>query len=269
MAPETAGTARWASARRVGGVDALAREGFGRGAEAYERGRPAYPPEAVAWACSALGIGPGSLVLDVGAGTGKLALLARAVSGARVVGVEPVDEMREIAAASGLGMLEGTAEDLPAEDGSVDAVVCGEAFHWFDGPRALNEIARVLRPDGGVGLLWNVHRWDREAGWVRALEALLAPHSDRRPETAYGSGRWRAAFEQDRRWTPLEQRAFAQLQRLDPTGLVDHVASVAYVAALPERERRALLAEVAAIAAELPGPVDIPYQTDAYVSRLG
>src|SRR5919106_4874797 len=124
MAPEKAGTARWASGRRVGGVDALAREGFGRGAEAYERGRPAYPPEAVAWACAALGIGPGSLVLDVGAGTGKLALLASAVSGARVVGVEPVEEMREIAAASGLVMLDGTAERLPVADDSVDAVVC-------------------------------------------------------------------------------------------------------------------------------------------------
>ena len=249
-------------------IDTLAHEGFGRGAEAYERGRPGYPVQAVAWICERLGLGPEALALDLGAGTGKLGMLVRAVSKAKVVGVEPVAEMREVAKASGLGVLDGTAEQIPVADGSVDGVVCGEAFHWFDGPRALEELARVLRPSGGVGLVWNLHRWDPEAEWVRAIEALLAPHSDGRAETRYSSGRWRAAFDSDSRWAPLEEQAFAHVQRLEPAGLVDHVASVAYVAALPEDERAALLTEVARVADGLGGEVAIPYQTDVYVSRL-
>jgi SAM-dependent methyltransferase len=261
------GARRWSRTPRAGGIDALAREGFGRGAEAYERGRPAYPREAVEWVCEQLELAPHSLVVDLGAGTGKLGRLVRALSGAKVVGVEPVPEMRAIAAAAGLATLEGTAERLPAADGSTDAVFCGEAFHWFDGSRALDEIARVLGPGGGIGLLWNIHLWDPDADWVRAVEALLAPHSDGRPQTRYGSGRWRAAFELDARWAPLEQRAFLHEQRLDPAGIVDHVASVAYVAVLPEGERAALLAEVERIAGDLPDPIVIPYRTDAYTTR--
>jgi SAM-dependent methyltransferase len=264
----TSGPERWSHAPRVSGVDALAREGFGRGAEAYERGRPAYPRRAVAWVCAQLGVAAGDRILDLGAGTGKLGRLVRELSGAEVIAVEPVAEMRAIAAAHGLDALDGTAEHLPAANGSVENVLCGEAFHWFDARHALGEIARVLRNGGGIGLLWNVHRWDRDAAWVRAVEALLAPHSDRRPQTRYSSGRWRVAFELDRRWAPLKQRSFRHEQHLSPAGLVDHVGSVAYVAALPENERSALLAEVAEIADLLPGGIDIPYRTDVYVTRL-
>jgi SAM-dependent methyltransferase len=264
----TSGSERWLHAPRVRGVDALARDGFGRGAKAYERARPAYPRRAVAWVCAQLRVAASQQIFDLGAGTGKLGRLVRELTGTEVIAVEPVAEMRAIAAAHGLAVLDGTAEDLPAADGSVENVVCGEAFHWFDARRALGEIARVLRDGGGIGLLWNVHCWDRHAAWVRAIEALLAPQSDRRPQTRYGSGQWRVAFELDRRWAPLNQRSFHHEQRLSRAGLVDHVASVAYVAALPQDERSALLAEVARIADDLPEEIDIPYRTDVYVTRL-
>lgn len=261
------GPGRWGGARRSGGIDALAQEGFSRGADAYERGRPGYPLEAVGWICAALGVGADSRVLDLGAGTGKLARLVRELSGAEVIAVEPVAEMREIAAAQGLQVLDGTAEDLGVARGSVDAIVCGEAFHWFDGPRTLAEMARVLRPGGGLGLLWNVHAWDRGAGWVQAIEQLLAPYSDGRAETRYSSGAWRVAFERDPRWSPLEQRVYGHVLQLDASALVDHVDSVAFVAALPDAERAELLAEVRRIARDLPSPLAIPYRTDAYVTR--
>lgn len=249
------------------GIDALAHEGFSRGADAYERGRPGYPRGAVAWLCEALGVAAGSRVLDIGAGTGKLAGLVRELSGADVIAVEPVAEMREIAAAHGLPVLDGTAEALGVASASVDAIVCGEAFHWFDGLRTLAELARVLRPGSGVGLLWNVHAWDRDSGWVQAVERLLAPHSDGRAASRYSSGAWRAAFERDDRWAPLERRVFAHVLTLDASALVDHVGSVAFVAALPEPERAQLLAEVRHIATDLPSPLAIPYRTDAYVTR--
>ena len=262
------GPERWQRTDPVRGIDALAHEGFSRGAAAYERARPAYPREAVAWICERLGVAGGGSVLDLGAGTGKLARLVREVTGADVVAVEPVAEMREIAAAHGVPVVDGTAEDLGVGDETVDAVVCGEAFHWFDGSRALEEMSRVLRPGGGVGLVWNVHAWDREAAWVQAIQQLLAPHSDGRADTRYSSGQWRAAFELDARWSSLEQRVFRHELQLDAAALVDHVDSVSFVAALPDAERAELLGEVGRIARGLAGPVAIPYRTDAYVTRL-
>ncbi len=126
-----------------------AAEGVGRAADAYERGRPAYPVPAVAWLAEALGVAPGTVVVDLGAGTGKLTRMLAAY-GATLVAVEPVAAMRAKLAASMPGMraLEGTAESMPLPDGSADAVTVGQAFHWFDGERALAEIHRVLRPHG-------------------------------------------------------------------------------------------------------------------------
>jgi SAM-dependent methyltransferase len=105
-------------------------------------------------------------VLDLGAGTGKLtrALLAL---GMEVVAVEPDDAMRAVVPTEALA---GTAEDIPLPDASVDAVLVGQAFHWFDAERALPEMVRVLRPGGTVGLLWNL--FDDRVPWVAELCSL-------------------------------------------------------------------------------------------------
>jgi SAM-dependent methyltransferase len=256
------------------GVDPLAHSGFGRGAAAYERGRPAYPRQAITWLAERLGIGSRSTVLDVGAGTGKLTRLMHEVTGASVVGVEPVGAMRAQmrAAAPETVTLDGQAEALPLHDTSVDAAVCGEAFHWFDGAVALAEIHRVLKANGGLGLVWNVHVWDRSAAWVRAIETLIAPYSDRRPAKRYTSGQWLRAFVGTELFGPLEQRSFAHEQRLDCDALVAHVASVAFIAALPEETRDPILAQLRRLFETDPtlssaGGVTIRYRTDAYATR--
>ncbi|HEX8802631.1 MAG TPA: class I SAM-dependent methyltransferase, partial [Acidimicrobiales bacterium] len=145
--------------------------GFDANAGDYERGRPSYPAEAVALVVGRGGIGPGRRVLDLAAGTGKMTRLLLP-TGADVVAVEPVAGMRaaleRLAAASpGLEVLDGTAENLPLPDGSVDAVTVAQAFHWFDPPVALAEMRRVLRPGGHLFLVWNVR--DREHDWVRTF----------------------------------------------------------------------------------------------------
>src|SRR5690606_25154234 len=126
-----------------------AAEGFGRGAEAYESARPSYPPDAVGEIATVCDVGPGRRVLDLAAGTGKLTRLL-VPTGAEVVAVEPVAEMRAVLSAvlPGVEALDGTAEAIPLPDASVDAVTVAQAFHWFDPPVALAEIARVLRPGG-------------------------------------------------------------------------------------------------------------------------
>src|SRR5439155_11730600 len=125
-------------------------------AESYERRRPSYPSEIVAWIVRRLGIGPVTTVVDVGAGTGKLTRQL-VPTGARVIAVEPLDEMRAQleAAAPGVRALSGSAEALPLGDATADAITVASAMHWFDPDRALPELHRVLKPGGGLAVLGN------------------------------------------------------------------------------------------------------------------
>ena len=127
-------------------------------AEAYDFGRPRYDDHAIDAIAAAAGGGP--RLLDVGAGTGRLSapLLEQ---GFDVVAVEPLDEMRAILARN-IGpdrSLAGSAEALPLPDASVDGAVCSDAWHWFDGARAADELARVVRPGGGVVVCVTYPRW--------------------------------------------------------------------------------------------------------------
>ena len=185
--------------------------------------------------CEALGIGPGRDVLDLAAGTGKLTRALQA-SGVRVVAVEPIEAMR--AALAGVEVLEGTAEAVPLPDGAVDAVTVAQAFHWFDGERALREIHRVLRPGGGLGLVWN--RGDSSTPWVAELDAVVA--GARPPGVpSYRDSAWRAPFETTTLFTPLEERDFAHEVPADAERVRDRVASISFIAAMSDAEREDVL----------------------------
>jgi len=136
---------------------------FGRVAAAYDRTRPGYPPVAIDRAVEELCLSPDAAVLDLAAGTGKLTRLLRERFD-DVVAVEPDDEMRTYLP----GALAGSAESIPLAADTVDAVFVGEAFHWFDAPRALAEIARVLRPGGGFAVLDNAWGEGRQPGVLPA-----------------------------------------------------------------------------------------------------
>jgi ubiquinone/menaquinone biosynthesis C-methylase UbiE len=141
---------------------------FDRAADAYERGRPEYPAEAVDWLLPA----NARTVLDLGAGTGKLTR-ALAARGREVFAVDPspkmLDQLR-VAVPDAIVSV-GTAEDIPLPDSSVDAVVVGQAWHWVDQDRALPSVARVLRPGGALGLVWNLR--DERVPWVARLAAVI------------------------------------------------------------------------------------------------
>ena len=227
--------------------------GFARGAEAYEQGRPGYP----AVALEPLRLSPGMTVLDLAAGTGKLTR-ALVAAGVRVIAVEPVAEMRA-ALPDSVEALDGTAEAIPVEDGSVDLVTVAQAFHWFDGPAALGEIHRVLRPGGRLGLLWNRRAEDDPVN--RAIDALIEPHRMGTP-TLRGDA-WRAAFERTSLFGPLEEHVFENEQVLDEDGLAARICSISFIAQLPEAERAGLLARARELTAG--GPVTVPYRTEVHV----
>jgi SAM-dependent methyltransferase len=218
----------------------LAAIGFGRAAGPYERARPSYPPDAVAWLVERLDLRPPRTVVELGAGTGKLTRLLTA-TGARVVAVEPVEEMRRLLeGVVGAEALEGTAEAIPLPDASADAATAAQAFHWFRADEALREIHRVLRPASALALVWN--RLDSTDALTAAFAEIVARHRGHAPLD--GGPAWREAFDRTRLFTALELRTFANAQELDPDGLVERAASESSIAILPEERRRAALDEV-------------------------
>ncbi|MBS1673306.1 MAG: class I SAM-dependent methyltransferase [Actinobacteria bacterium] len=144
---------------------------FGTASGSYETGRPEYPAEAVGWMLEAL-TDRAPAVIDIGAGTGKLtrAVLAR---GATVTAVDPDPLMLAALQQKSpeVRTLVGVAEELPLPDGSADAAVLGQAWHWVDPDAASREIGRVLRQGGVLGLIWNVR--DDRVEWVRRLTGIM------------------------------------------------------------------------------------------------
>lgn len=249
---------------------------FGDAASEYERGRPGYPQAAIDAAAQELGLGADSVVIDLAAGTGKLTrdLVDRFE---RVIAVEPLAAMREKLglAAPRAEVLDGTAERIPVDAASADAVLAATAFHWFDGRRALDEIARVLRPGGGLGLLWNTTPWERrETPWFALLDDLLErSRANLSTLRRNASGRWRDAFEGEARFAPLAEAIFDNTQRMPVDEFLAGFASRSYVAALDPHDREALLADVAALISEPGAPVEgdrlvVPIWTACYWTRL-
>jgi SAM-dependent methyltransferase len=240
--------------------------GFGTATDLYEKIRPEYPQAAIDILVRELGIARGRTVLDVGAGTGKLTR-ALVRTGASVIAIEPLAEMRErLAESVPLAVpFDGTAERMAIRDASVDAITVAQAFHWFDGDRALAEFHRVLAPGGKLGLIWNVR--DRRTAWVDAFDTIVERVDPDRPD--HQTGKWRAAFERTTRFGGLQQLDVPSEQTLTPAGLVDRALTVSSITVLPDAARERVLDEVRALAATHPDlrgrdTFVLPYVTKVY-----
>ena len=246
----------------TGSIDPIAAAGFGAEAATYERGRPSYPEAAVGHLVDQLELGVGCRVLDLAAGTGKMTRLLLA-TGADVVAVEPVAAMRvQLHNALGVEALEGTAEAIPLPDASVDAVVVAQAFHWFDAPRALAEIVRVLRPGGALALVWNER--DETVPWVAELGRII--HWNTRQPYRVGTD-WRTVIDPVGVCTPLQHRRFQHVQEVDVELLLERVVSTSYIAAMAPEERRPILEGVRALVAAFPPRFPLHYDTDVWWCR--
>jgi SAM-dependent methyltransferase len=230
---------------------------FGAEAVAYDRGRPGYP-EAALRACLPAAGGRRPRALDLAAGTGKLTagLLALGVD---VVAVEPLPEMRALIPPAARA-LDGRAEAIPLADATVDAVLVGQAFHWFERDPALDEIARVLRPGGAVGLLWNL--LDDRVPWVAQLCEMLAAE-DRASRAGSETAPWTGAPG----FTDPAPVLIDHAQPADADLLVDNITSRSAVILRPPAERDALLARVRALAPR--SPFAIPYVCRVWHARRG
>ena len=250
-------------------VHRVADSGFDREAATYERARPSYPPECVDWLAEHLGIGPGRRVLDLAAGTGKLTRLLEPL-GADLVAAEPVAGMQAIlhAASPGLPVLGCTAEQLPFAAESLDAITVAQAFHWFDAAAALAEAARVLRPEGRLGLVWNAR--DRSRPHVDALWSIMDRVEKRAPWRRHEEWRDSAlTFDETSAFEPLHEATFHHEQVMSVEQVVDRFRSVSHVAVLGPEEQAAVLDDVRATLATHPDTagrteIPIPYRVDAY-----
>jgi len=217
---------------------------FDRVAGAYQNARPSYPAAAVEWVLEAA---PGLRVVDLAAGTGKLTEVLVA-AGAVVTAVEPLANMRaELERAlPSVRAIAGTAERMPLPDASADAVFVAQAFHWFDAPAALAEIARVLVPGGVLGLVWNLR--DERVPWVADLTVALRGAAD---VLAVSRGIAEGPLESER-FSAAERREFPNPVPFDRARLREWAASTSRIAVLPEAERAEALDAVVRLADEHP-----------------
>ncbi len=232
---------------------------FGAAAAEYAAGRPSYPAEAVSWT-----LGPGGrTVVDVGAGTGKLtAELVR--QGHRVVAVDPDEHMlaQLMHTLPRVPVLIGQAEDLPLPDASADAVVLGQAWHWVQVDQASREVARVLRPGGTLGLLWNIR--DERVDWVARLTDVIAQSAAERWINSDGP---RVAWPFPR----LDHARFEWTLTMRPETLQSMVRSrSSYIGATAEQRAtidRGLAALLETIPRDDDGAIQMPYVTHAFRAR--
>lgn len=223
---------------------------FGANAAAYAAERPDYPEAAVDWALAPVADRSPLRVLDLGAGTGKLTESLARRAGVEVIAVEPDEAMRaqlqqrlpEVRA------LSGSAESIPLPDGSVDAILVGQALHWFDLDKALPEMARVLAPAGVLAGLWNLD--DDQVEWVRGMKQVA--------RSAVSFTNWRPVDipVAGSHFGPVEQERFAHGQRRTAASMVATIATHSHVITLAEPERTALLTDLADYLAAAPETSD-------------
>ncbi|MBJ2287105.1 class I SAM-dependent methyltransferase [Pseudomonas sp. MF6755] len=248
------------------GVHTSAQQGFSTQAVTYAQGRPDYPRQLTGWLTEALHISAQSTVIDLGAGTGKFTRLLSSLA-PTLIAVEPVAAMGAQLAKllPDVRLVDGTAESIPLATASADALVCAQAFHWFSTRAALAEIHRVLKPDGRLGLVWNVR--DESVDWVAAITEIITPYEGDTPR--FHSGRWREAFTGEYFSDP-EMICFPYSHVGSPQEVImDRFLSVSFIAALPAAQKARVTEQLRTLIDTHPAlkgrdTVAFPYQTQAY-----
>lgn len=220
------------------------------------------------WIVSHLGLTEASTVLDLAAGTGQLSRLMHGRV-ASIIAVEPVAAMRDMIQQDlpDVTVLDGQAEAIPLGNAAVDAVMVGEAFHWFETAPACGEIARVLSENGGLALLWNTPTWTvADTPWLKAFRQAIRRHRQAAGGYPAGGDSWQVPLRRCGHFETPEHRHAAHEQTLTAHDFLAQIASWSWIANLRDEQRRTLFHEVAVLLGEQEEIV-IPYRTDLYLAR--
>jgi len=244
---------------------------FSNRVENYIRYRPSYPREIIDLLRAECGLTLDSVVADIGFGTGKLTELILPHAKC-VVGIEPNVEMREagerlMQAHSNFFSLAGTAEATTLAGNSVDLIVAGQAFHWFDRKRARTEFERILKPGRHVALIWNALQTGT-APFLIAYEALLRQFAPEYERVNHRNVDLRTLAEFFRR--EPQCRSFPYMQYFDFAGLRGRLLSSSYVPAEGDPGCAEMLNQLREIfdAHQQNGHVEFRYDSLVYISEL-
>ncbi len=242
-------------------------------AELYARHRPVYPDAAIETLITTLPLEPGALLCDLGAGPGILSFLL-AARGFRVAAVEPVEGMRKQGARItqerrlAVDYIAGVAEAIPLQDASVEAVVCGQAFHWFQANQALREIHRILKSHGGLALLWNNKDWQQTA-WLGEIERLIVKYNPKY-DPNYRTKRWDEIINHTQLFHPAERFDYSFELHPTPDDVMGLTRSYSYVRMIPSETQPLLLQEVLSVLDrewQVHHHLLLRYRTELYVAR--
>lgn len=248
-------------------IHPTAQKGFSSAAELYQQVRPSYPQELINWLKDQLQIQKNDIVVDLGAGTGKFIPYLQDVC-SQVIAVEPVAEMLSQLQQyyPDVQALQASSQDLPLATGTVDAVICAQSFHWFADLTSLQEIHRILKPGGHLGLIWNQR--DIGVDWVKALADLIEPFEGNTPR--YHRGQWREVLTQQ----TLFHRESLQIFEQKHVGSVEQVVSkrllsTSFIAAMPTHQQQQFKQQFEKIVQDYTGKsaqdlIEFPYVTYAY-----
>jgi SAM-dependent methyltransferase len=234
---------------------------FGNTAELYEFGRPGYPPDLIESLFGEIGIDR-PRILDLGAGTGKLT--RQLVPYGSVIAVEPLDEMRAQLhlVLPDVDCRPGNAESIPLPDASVDIVMVGQAYHWFDQERANPEIARVLVEGGHLIALWSD---EVRIPWIERLTVIMSDGDagawERTDEW------WTKQFQNDPWFTQPVRREGTMTVVTSKRALLARMESHSFLSVKSPAERAPVLDEIAELIADFTDPFDVDYATEAYWCR--
>jgi len=222
-------------------------DAFGNSAREYELGRPRWPEELIDRVAGELELGSDATVLDLGAGTGKLTrdLVPRF---GRVIAVEPDDAMRAVLeeGVPEAESLAGSAEAIPLPDASVDAVFTAEAFHWFASDESVGEIVRVLRPRGGLVILWNLDFGDPDPPMGEEVDRVIDVAFAKGGAPGIGkvlSGFWREPIAKGP-FEPLQESEVERTVTRTRDQWLANMLSVSSIAALSDADREEFAARL-------------------------
>ena len=247
-----------------------AQQGFSAAAELYQQVRPDYPADLSHWLSETLSLAKDAHLVDLGTGTGKFIPSIRPLS-TQITAIDPVPEMlaQLKIAHPDISTLEGMSHQLPLPDHSVNAVFCAQSFHWFANLDTLQELDRVLKPDGSLVLVWNQR--DTTADWVQALADCIAALEGDTPR--YHSGAWREVFKQQDFFQPYAETQMRQLQHGPVEQVVSkRLLSTSFIAALPKEQQQQLKQQFEQIIKNytdkgVKDMINFPYITYVYIFK--